>query len=176
MAENVDVGISLSNAISCQNAVGERAMRVCIRNLLFTRRSVYGTKFLLVVLFLPRDISYRGLEAFRAVGNVFGKKPGAARIVRTPVNIKAVRDPVLQSSRRSASKHAATPVLPDRSALLIIGRKGHFTSSGMKRSICNDSKHKQFKLLIYLFTHTVTHFYLTTFFSLLFKLLSLSYL
>lgn len=66
------------------------------------------------------------VEAFRAVGSVSRRRPGATRTVRTPANIEAVRESILRSPRRSARKHAATLRLSDRSVRRILHDELHF--------------------------------------------------
>lgn len=66
------------------------------------------------------------VEAFRAVGNVSRRRPGARRTVRTPANIEAVRQSVIRSPRRSSSKRAAALRLSDRSTRPILHDDLHF--------------------------------------------------
>ncbi|GJQ77602.1 hypothetical protein Trydic_g20983 [Trypoxylus dichotomus] len=65
------------------------------------------------------------MEAFK-VGNIFHKRLGAARAVRSPANVETVQASVLRSPRRSASKHTAALGLTDRSTCRILYDNLHF--------------------------------------------------
>lgn len=57
---------------------------------------------------------------FRETGNVVKKRGGRPRSARTPENINAVRQSVVQSPQRSARKHAAALRMSDRSVRRIL--------------------------------------------------------
>jgi transposase len=58
---------------------------------------------------------------FRATGSALKKKsPGRPCSVRSPQNIQAVRQAIMQSPWRSAQKHAATMGMPERSVRRIL--------------------------------------------------------
>lgn len=66
------------------------------------------------------------VKNFRETGSVVKKRGGRPRSARTPENINAVRQSVLQSPQRSARKHAAALLMSDRSVRRILHMDLHF--------------------------------------------------
>ena len=66
------------------------------------------------------------VENFRGTGSVSKKRRGRPRTSRTPENIEAVRQSILQSPSRSARKHASALGISNRSVHRILHQDLHF--------------------------------------------------